>query len=156
MFHGARFLEHVLGKRTLVEAGGCDGGDLVEAAGAQAFGQGDGLGRAIDVADPLALGVGLHVVDGGQVKEVIDFTRVLLDPGGLDPQLRLAEVALDGNDLVVVRAPQFPQSLHLGQGTGAHQQVDDAAPVQELGYQEASDKTSTAGDKVVHIRSSFC
>ena len=56
----------------LVEPGGGDRADLVEAARLDRAGQFDGVAGALDVGDLLDFGVGGHVVDRRQVEEVVD------------------------------------------------------------------------------------
>ncbi len=106
-----RLVEHVLAPRPLVEAGGSDRADHVEAARLEALGELHRVARALDVGDPLRLGVGLQVVDRGEVEEVVDLADERL--GGLvgDPEAPLREIADHGNDPPLGRAPARDQLL---------------------------------------------
>ena len=133
VIHGPGFLKHVLGEGALVEPRCGDGGHLVEAARVQAPGQGEGLGGTLDVADPLALCIGFHVVDGGQVEEVIDLARVFFDPRRFHSQPGAGQVSLHGDDLVFAGAPQLTQAIDFGHGAASHQQVDRTSAIKQFG-----------------------
>ena len=65
-------VEHVLAPLAFVEAGDGDRADLVEAARLDRPGEFDRVAGALDVGHLLRLGAGGHVVDRGEVEEVVD------------------------------------------------------------------------------------
>ena len=143
-------LEHVLGPGALVEAGGGDRADLVEAARLDRAGQFDRVSGSLDVGDLLGLGAGRHVVDRRQVEEVIDVAaqrqQVLLG----DAETGLGEVAGDRHDPRPVGPPGGPQLLQAPARAGPDQRVDRALALQEPRDEVAADEAGRAGDEVVH------
>ena len=86
-------VEHVLLEDALVLAGDGDRAGVVEAADLDRVGELDHVLRALDVRPLHGLLVGGHVVDGGEVEEVVDR---LGEP--LDAEPRLGQVAGHGDD----------------------------------------------------------
>ena len=70
--------------------------------GLQRVGQVDRVARALDVEALVALLVGGHVVDRGEVEEVVDLAAVLGDPGVADAEVGLGQVADHGVDAIGV------------------------------------------------------
>ena len=68
-------VEHVLPPGPLVETGGGDRADHVDAAGLDRLGELDHVAGALHIGEPLAFRVGGHVVDRRQVEEVVDVAR---------------------------------------------------------------------------------
>ena len=143
-------LEHVLGPGALVEAGGGDRADLVEAAGLDRAGEFDRVPRALDVGDLLGLGAGGHVVDRRQVEEVVDVAaqrqQVLLG----DAEARLGEIAGDRHDPRPIGSPGRPQLLEPPARARPDQRVDRALALQESVDEVATDEPGRSGDEVVH------
>ena len=143
-------VEHVLAPLALVEAGGGDRADLVEAAGLDRAGELDRVPGALDVGDLLRFGVGGDVVDRRQVEEVVDLAahrhQVLLG----DAEAGLGEVAGDRDDARPVGAPAGPQLLQPAARSGPHQGVDRALALQQTLDQVAADESGCAGDEVAH------
>ena len=86
-------VEHVLVEDAPVGAGDGDRGDVVQALGVDRARQLDGVRGAADVDRRVALGGRGHVVDGGEVEEVLDLAAQLGDVLLLDAQQRAAQVA---------------------------------------------------------------
>ena len=146
-------VEHRLVPEAVVVTGRGDGGHLVEAAGVEVGGELEGVAGAADVEALVLLVGGGHVVDRGQVEEVVDRALVLLDPGGVDPEGRLLEVPGDQ-----VHPPGMPpaldQALHAPGRAGSGQDEHLAlAVVQELLDEESPDEPGGASDEVGHGRS---
>ena len=91
-------VEHVLGEVALVAAGDGDRGAVVEDPRLQVVGEVDRVLRAADVEQRVLRLVGGHVVDRGEVEEVVDLAAQRVAHGGVDAQQRLGEVAGDGVD----------------------------------------------------------
>ena len=92
-------VEHVLLEHALVGAGHGDRADVVEAAHVVGVGEVDHVARALHVGLLGGLLVGLHVVHGGQVEQVVDLLGEVLGS-----QLVLEEVTGDGHDPALVGA----------------------------------------------------
>ena len=116
-------LEHVLGEGALVEAGRGDRADHVEVLRVELLGELDRLPGALDVGDALALRVRGHVVDRGEVEEVVDLALQLRDLIAA-AQVLLGEVADHRDDAVVVGAPAVLQLLEPPARSLAHEHVD--------------------------------
>jgi hypothetical protein len=69
----------------------------VHAAGLDRLGELDHVAGALDVGEPLRLGVGGHVVDRGEVEDVVHAAQPLDIRGG-DAEAGLGEVADDADD----------------------------------------------------------
>ncbi|EXI82146.1 MAG: hypothetical protein AW12_02712 [Candidatus Accumulibacter sp. BA-94] len=119
-----RFVEHVLAKQAFVESGGGNRADQVKVLGADCLGQPHGVARAVHIGELLLLGAGLEVVDGRQVKEVLDLAFKLADIGFRDAQIGLPQVANDGDDALVVAAPVLVQLLQSGKFKRTRQEID--------------------------------
>ena len=146
-------VEHVLGERALVEAGRGDRADHVEVVHVELVRQLRRLAGALDVRDALGLGVGGHVVDRGEVEEVVDVALQVGDHVVAQAQLLLGEVADDRDDPVLVGAPARAQLLEPAAGSLAHQHVDRAVALQQLLDQVATDEPGPTGDEVAHLTS---
>jgi hypothetical protein len=81
---------------------------VVQVPGLQRVREVDGVLGALDVELPVALVVGRHVVDGGEVEEVLDVALQALDVVVGDPEPGLGEVADDRLDPVPA-APALDQ-----------------------------------------------
>ncbi len=148
-------VEHVLGERAAVVAGDGDRGDVVQAAGLHCPRKTDGLGGAGDVDGAVALLGGRHVVDGGEVEEVIDVAAEQLDLLLGDAEQRQGEVADDGVDArarggAVQVLPLFEESLDANLGALAHEHVDVALAGEEALDEVAPDEARCAGYEVGH------
>ena len=118
-------VEHVLAEQALVGAGGGDRGHVVQAAHLQRVGQVDRVARAADVQGLVALVVGGHVVDRGEVEEVVDLALQLAELLVGDPEARLGEVADHRLDAVGL-TPAGDQVVQALPGALAHEHVDVA------------------------------
>ena len=143
-------VEHVLLEHALVGAGHGDRADVVEAADVVGVGELDHVAGALDVGLLGRVLVGLHVVDGGQVEQVVDLLREVLDA-----QLVLEQVAGDGDDPALVGAQVLDQRVDLPARALAHQHVDGPVALQQLLDEVAPDETGRAGDEVVHSEASL-
>ena len=143
-------LEHVLAPFALIEAGGGDRADLVEAARLDRPGEFDRVAGALDVGDLLRFGARGHVVDRGQVEEVVDLAaqgeQVLLG----DPEARLGEVSGDRHNPRSVGAKGSAQLLEATTRSRPHKGVNRALAMQESLHQVAADEPSCSGDEVIH------
>ena len=143
-------VEHVLDPDALVEAGGGNRADLVEAARLERPAELDRVARPLDVGDLLRLGIGGQVVDRGEVEEVVDFPphrhQVLLR----DTESGLGEIAGDRDDPGPVGAEAGPQLLQAAARPGPHQGVDRPLPLQQFLDQIAADETRGAGYEIAH------
>jgi hypothetical protein len=100
--------------------------------------------RPLDVRALRGLLVRLHVVHGRQVKQVID---LLVEP--LDPEPRLRDVPRDRDDSSVLGAEPLHQRVELPARAVAHERVDGALALEQLGHEMPADETRGAGDEVV-------
>jgi hypothetical protein len=143
-------VEHVLAPLAPVEAGDRDRADLVEATRLDCPGEFDCVTRTLDVGDLLGLGAGGHVVDRGEVEEVIDLTaqgqQVLLG----DPEAGLGKVAGDRHHPGPVGAEGRAQLLEAPARSRPHQGVDRALALEQSLHEVAADESGGPGDEVVH------
>ncbi len=86
-------VEHVLGEQALVLAGDGDRGDVMQVLGVDRASQFDGVRRAADVDRRVQLGRRRHVIDGGEVEEVLDLAAQLGHLLLLDAEQRATQVA---------------------------------------------------------------
>ena len=86
-------VEHRLVEQPAVVTGGGDRGDLVEDPGLERAGQRERRAGAADVQRLVELLAGGHVVDRGEVEEVLDRAAVLGDPLRVDAEPVGAQVA---------------------------------------------------------------
>ena len=117
-------------------------------AGLERVGERDRVARAGDVGALVALVVGGHVVDRGEVEEVVDLAAVLVDPGLVDAEALLREVADDRRDALAA-LPALDQLRQALLRALAHEHVDVALAVaQQLLDEVAADEAGGAGDEV--------
>ena len=148
-------VEHVLAPGALVEAGGGDRADHVHAPGIDGLGELDHVAGALDVRDALRLGVRGHVVDRGQVEEVVDLA---LEPREVlvgDAEAGLGEVTDDADDAVLVDAPAVAQLLEPALRALSHEHVDRPLALEQQLDQVAADEPGRSGDEVAHLTSSI-
>ena len=109
----------------------------------------DRVGELDDVAGPVHIRaaqrvlVGLHVVDRGEVEEVVD---LLVE--ALDAKPRLGEVTGHGNDAITCIRP-LRELVEPASGALANERVDRAVALQKLGEKMPADEARRAGDEVV-------
>ena len=143
-------VEHVLAPDALVEAGGGDRADVVEAAGLERAGKLDRVAGALDVGDPLRLRVDGDVVDRGEVEEVPISPRIVTQILLGDRQAGLGQIAGNRHHTCPVGPPAGPQLLQSAARAGPHQRVDRALSLQQPLDQIASDETRRPGHEVAH------
>ena len=152
-------VEHVLTEQALVLAGGGDGGGVVKAAGVDRVGELDGVARALDVGDPVALLVGGHVVDRREVEEVVDRAVQLIDGGVVEAEARLGQVAGDRLDpCPTARAgggdPLLrDQRLKLVARSLTYEHVDVSVALQQARDKVSPDEPGRARDEIGHVAS---
>ena len=122
-----RLLEHVLAEDAVVQAGGRDRTDMVEAAGLQRPGQRQRMAGAVYIGFQLMRGVGTQVVDRGQVEKMVDPAGQGLQVGGGHAAAVLPDVADDRQRTRLCSAEVFPQRLLPSTALLAHQEIDRIA-----------------------------
>ena len=122
-------VEHVLLEHALVVAGDRDRARVVEAADLVRVRELDHVLRAVHVRPLGRLLVGLHVVHGREVEEVVD---LLVE--ALDAESRLGEVAGHWHDPSLLGAEALDQRVELAARALPHERVDRAVALQELGH----------------------
>jgi hypothetical protein len=117
---------------------------VVEAPGADRVGELDHVLGALGVG--LLHGVlgGGHVVDRGEVEEVVDRLAE-----ALHAERRLRQVAGHGHDAAGVGPEPLDEGVDLAARAFAHQHVDGPLALQQLGQQVPADEARRAGDEVV-------
>ena len=143
-------VEHVLAKNAVIKSSGSDGTDVVEAAHGQRLRALHRVPCAIDVGRLLLFGTRLQVVDGGEVKEVLDLALELLQVGVGEAEIPFRQVADDGDDILFGRSPLGPQRVELLQRPLAHQDIDRLAARQQLAHEKLPDEAGRAGDEISH------
>ena len=144
-------VEHVLAPGALVEAGGRDRADHVDAAGLDRLGEPDHVAGALDVGQPLALGIGGHVVDRREVEQVVDLADEPREIRLGHAQPGMGEVADDPDHAPLVRPPATAELLQAALGALAHEHVDRPLALQQQLHQVATDEPGRAGDEVAHL-----
>jgi hypothetical protein len=142
-------VEVVLGEEAVVHAGDRDRGHVMEVAGPELVGEVDGVLGALDVEAAVALLVGGHVVDRGEVEEVLDAGErpaVLIG----DAEIGLGEVAGDGLDPVGAIAGRRSQALELVLGALAHQHMDVAFALEQPLDEMPTYEAGGSRDEVAH------
>ena len=137
-------VEHVLLEHALVEAGHGDRAGVVEAADLDRVGELDHVPGALGVGALHRVLVGGHVVDRGEVEEVVDRLAE-----ALDAEPRLGEVAGHTDDSSLGRVQASDQRVQLAARALAHEHVDGALAAEQLGHQMPADEARCAGDEVV-------
>ena len=122
----------------------------------------DGLGEldhvpgALDVGDPLRLGVRGHVVDRREVEEVVDLALAAArGPRRRRPSLGSERSPTIGDDAVVVGAPAVAQLLQAALRALADEHVDRPLALEQQLDQVAADEPGCAGYEVAHCVSSI-
>src|SRR5207247_10719609 len=100
--------------------------------------------------DPLAVGIGGHVVDRRQVEEVVHVAAKPLDVLVHDPQPPLGQVPHDPHDPVVANAPVAPELLQSTLRPLAHEHVDGTVALEQQLDQATADEAGRPGDEVAH------
>ena len=114
------------------------------------LGELDHVPGPLDVGDPLRLGVRLHVVDRGEVEEVIDLAAEPLDVGVGDPEAALREVADDPDDALLVDAPAVPELRQPPLRALAYEHVDRPLALEQQLDEVTADEAGCAGDEIRH------
>ena len=124
----------------------------MEVPGAELVGEVDGVLGAEDVEAAVALLVGRgHVVDRGEVEEVLDALQRLLVLVR-QAERGLGDVALDRLDAVGLVARGRAQPLELVLGALADEHVDVAFAVEQPLDEMPADEAGGPGDEVGHVR----
>jgi hypothetical protein len=147
-------VEHVLLEDAAVVAGDGDRADVVEAPDVVAVGEVDRVARALYVR---ALGgqlVGLDVVDGREVEEVVD-PRVARQGRVVDAERRLREVARDRDDPALGGVQPPRQLVDLAARSVAGEDVDRPVVLQQLLDEVPPDESRRPCDEVVHAGASL-
>ena len=145
-------VEHVLAPGAAVEPGGGDRADHVDPPGLHRLGELHHVTGALHVRHPLGFGVGAHVVDRGQVEEVIDLAVEPLQIGIGDAEAMLGEVADDPDDAVLVDAPAVAQLGEPALRALTDEDVDRPLALEQQLDQVAADEAGCAGDEVPHVQ----
>ena len=143
-------VEHVLLEDAAVLAGHRDRAGVVEAAHLVRVRELDHVARAVHVRPLRGLLVGLHVVHRGEVEEVVD--RLV---EALDPQPGLGQVAGHRHDPSLGSVEALHERVELAARALAHQHVDGALALEELGHQVPSDEAGGPGHEVVQVPSTL-
>ena len=146
-------LEHVFAKRAVVEPRGGDRAHVMETSRLDRLGKPHRVLRSVDVGDLLLLGARLEVVDRGEVEQVVDLALELPEVGRGHAETGLGEIALDADDLLVVRAPALAHRRELLLRALAHQHVDRLAAPQQVFDEVPADEAGCAGDEIGHLES---
>ena len=137
-------IEHVLAVETLELPRDRDRARVVEAAHVDRVRELDDVARAVDVRPRHALLVGRHVVDRGEVEEVVDR---LAEP--VDAEALLREVADDRYE-AIAGAQLVTQLVEPAARSLPHQGVDRPVASQQLLDEMTPDEAGRAGHEIVH------
>ena len=119
----------------------------MEDARAEVVGELDGVLRALDVAGGVLLLARGHVVDRGQVEEVVDVAAQRVARRRVDAEQRRGEVAGDGVDPPVAAEPGGDRLELLGRAR-AHEHVDVALALEQPLEQMTADEAGRPGHEV--------
>src|SRR6185312_10794032 len=142
-------VEHVLAEDASVCAGDGDRGGVMEAAGLQRAGDGDGVARALDVCEAVLRLARGHVVDGGEMEEVVDRAAQLRDLLGVEPQQRLTQVSEHRPDPPGA-PPAMDQRIEPSDRLRPHEHVDLSLAGEQPFDQMTADEPRGAGHEVAH------
>ena len=146
-------VEHVLAEQALVEAGGGDRRRVVQDARLERVGELHDVARALHVDALVGLLIRGHVVDRGEMEEVVDRALVGGDPVLGDAELGLGQVARDGLDAVAGVPAVGDELVELVLRACTHEDVDvTLAVAQELLDQVAPDEPRCTRHEVAHGR----
>ena len=144
-------VEHVLGEVALVLAGDRDRGRVVERARLQVVRQVDRVLGAADVEERVLRLVRGHVVDRGEVEEVVHAPAQRVARLRRDAEVGLREVPADGVDAAGAAEP-LDDRLELLLAAGAHEHVDLALareqPLDQMAADEAGPPRHEVGRHV--------
>ncbi len=143
-------LEHVLAPGPPVQTGGGDGADHVHATRFHCLRELHHVARALDVRDRLTLGVGGHVVDRGQVEQVVDVPLQPRDVFVGDPEPWRRQVPDDPDDAVLVGSPAVAELREPALGALADEHVDRALALEQQLDEIAADEAGRPRDEVAH------
>ena len=144
-------VEHVFTEHAFVQAGGCDGGDMVEVPRIDGLGQVHRVARAFDVHGHLGFFIGSQVVHRSQVVEVIDLALELLHIVGRHAQLLGREVAKHRDGARRAHAPKVAQVGHLVRTLLADQEVDHSPlALQQLLDQPLANEPRCPRHEILH------
>ena len=137
-------VEHVLLEDALVVAGHRNRADVVEAPDVVRVRELDDVLRPLDVRALRGLLVGFDVVHGRKVEEMVDrLVEVLHAEAGL------REVTRHRHDLPLGGAETLCERVELPARALAHERMDRAIALEQLGNEMPADKAGCAGDEVV-------
>ena len=109
---------------------------------------------AVDVGRTLGFRAGGHVVDRGEMEEMLDLLRrQRADLRGRQAALRRGHVAGHRQHPLRVPAHLLRQRIELLERVLAHQHMDRALALEQVADQETAQEPGTAGDEVAHARS---
>jgi hypothetical protein len=124
---------------------------VVQVPGRQRVGKLDGVARAGDVEALVGLVGRGHVVDRGEVEEVLDLAAQRDDPLVVDPEARLREVADDGLDaLWRTPTPAVDQRAQAVLRPSADQHVDIAVALEQSFDEMTADEAGRARHEIRH------
>ena len=137
-------VEHVLAEEALVAAGHGDRADVVEGADVDRAGELHDVACALHVGALHALLVRLHVVDRGEVEEVVDRLAE-----AVDSELLLGEVAGHRDDAIPGAEP-LREVVQAAPRALAHERIDRALALEQELHEMAADEAGRARYEVAH------
>src|SRR6185312_14916738 len=143
-------VEHVLAEGASVRARDRDRGGVMEAAGCERAGDGDRMAGPLDVREAVLRLARGHVVDGGEMEEVVDLAAQLSDLLRIEPEQRLAQVPEHRPD-PPGSAPAMDERVEPSDRLRPHEHVDLAVAREQPFDQMATDEPGRAGHEVAHV-----
>ena len=143
--------EHVLAKQPGIEASGSDRTEQVKVLGTNRLGELQRITRAVDIDADLAGGIGLEVVDRGEMEEVRRPLAQLAALGRGNAEQRPGQVADDRHRATLIATPKLVELGQLFRVGVANQEKDGAArALEELSDQAPADEPGCPGDEILH------
>ena len=123
----------------------------MEAAGLEPLGQLQGLTGAFGIDLLLNARLGVEIVDGGEMQEVVDLADEGLQLGTAHAEQRVGHVADHGDGAIRLNPPVGQQIGYPIEMGGTHQEMHPAIrALQHFFNQPATDKAAAPRDEIVH------
>ncbi len=152
MVEAFSLFEHVLPEHTVVHTSRCNRTRQVKSPCFDCLCELHRCAGPLDVDLLLHLGTRVQVINGSQMKDVIDLSFQRLGLRRAHAQAFFRQVAFHLDEAVVADSILFAQCSDLPGARLADQQVDRATTLQQPGHQTLANKPGATGNEIIHSR----